>query len=173
MDIGPISMYRKPDVPILWPTLFNALSQAAITRGVQVRLLISRWQHTSPRQIPFLRALDEFTRVCHIQDNGTDWANAPVCTGQLEIRLFELPGWNESVKTDANRSFPLWSRVNHAKYVVTDRRAHVSTSNFAWGYFFNTAGASISIVDEVLVSKVSSVFRRDWESEYARPLLPQ
>lgn len=37
--------------------LDSALREAAVSRGVQVRLLVSCWLNTDPRMFPFLRSL--------------------------------------------------------------------------------------------------------------------
>jgi len=49
------------------------------------------------------------------------------CKGTLEIREFQLSGWNST--EDASRQFPGHTRVNHGKYIVTDTRANIGTSN--------------------------------------------
>jgi hypothetical protein len=38
--------------------------------------------------------------------------------------------------------FEPFTRVNHAKFMVTDKKAFVSTSNWIGDYFLTTAGAS-------------------------------
>ena len=106
--------------------------------------------------------------VCHLPDHGSEWAPPPACTGSLEVRLFELPGWNETAGTAAQ--FPGWSRVNHAKYIVADNRVNIGTSNMAWGYFYNTAGSSLNSDDRALTSTVQAIFDRDWVSPYAHSL---
>ena len=67
-------------------------------------------------------------------------------------------------------SWPSYSRVNHAKYIVTDRRVNVGTSNWQWGYFHNTAGASLNTNDTALRTAAQAAFDDDWESSYAVPL---
>jgi hypothetical protein len=61
-------------------------------------------------------------------------------------------------------------QVNHAKYVVTDRRVNIGTSNMAWGYFYNTAGASFNSNSTTLRAALEQIFLRDWNSPYAIPL---
>ena len=41
--------------------------------------------------------------------------------GQLEIKLFMVPGWNST--SGSKRKFPGHTRVNHTKYIVTDMYA--------------------------------------------------
>jgi phospholipase D3/4 len=79
-----------------------------------------------------------------------------------------VPGWQDT--TGSSAVFPAFSRVNHAKYVVTDRRANVGTSNMQWGYYYNTAGASFNTDDALFVATVQAAFDRDWASSYATPL---
>lgn len=55
MDFSPSSLYTPP--PLWWPQLADALLGAALTRNVSVRLLVSRWQHTSGVMLQYLRSL--------------------------------------------------------------------------------------------------------------------
>ncbi len=90
-----------------------------------------------------------------------------VC-GSLEIRLFRVPGWDDT--EGADRQFPGHSRVNHTKYIVTDERINIGTSNMTWGYFTNTAGSSFNADHPGLVAKLQEIFDRDWDSKYTDPL---
>ena len=61
MDFGPVGLYSRQnagppvgdegvipnDTPVWWPSLFDALLSAVLTRKVYVRLLVSKWAHTS------------------------------------------------------------------------------------------------------------------------------
>jgi phospholipase D3/4 len=86
--------------------------------------------------------------------------------GRLEIRLFRIPGWDQTAP-GPDRRFPGHSRVNHPKFVVTDRRLHISTSNMAWDYFSRSAGCSFNTNHRELVTKAQEIFDRDWSSRYA------
>ena len=63
--------------------------------------------------------------------------------------------------------FPGHTRVNHTKYIVTDRRVNVGTSNMTWDYFSGTAGASLNATHPSLVTTLQQLFDRDWRSDYA------
>jgi phospholipase D3/4 len=171
MDFAPVSIYsRKPEhaptgdprnTPVWWPDLFGALLSAALTRRVWVRLLVSRWAHTSPLIEPYLRALRQAA------DAGRN--DRYMTAGQLEIKQFTIPGWDS---TDGpKRHYPGHTRVNHTKYIVTDRRANIGTSNMTWDYFSSTAGASFNADHPRLVSGLQAVFDRDWASPYAHRLM--
>jgi phospholipase D3/4 len=82
--------------------------------------------------------------------------------------VFEVPGWEETKGSDA--LYPPFSRVNHAKYVVTDKRANIGTSNWTWDYFYQTAGASVNLTHEGIRHGLSQIFDRDWNSKYASEL---
>jgi hypothetical protein len=60
-------------------------------------------------------------------------------SGQLEIKQFIVPGWDSTI--GSRRKFPGHTRVNHTKYMVTDRRINIGTSNMTWDYFASTAAA--------------------------------
>jgi phospholipase D3/4 len=170
MDFGPISIYGRvqdsPDhptshfpvnTPVWWPDLFDALLKAVLTRKVYVRLLVSKWAHTSPLNEPFLHALQTAA------DGGR--ADSYLTAGQLEIKQFIVPGWDST--TGAHRKDPGHSRVNHSKYIVTDRRANIGTSNMTWDYFVSTAGSSFNTDHPDLVTTLQAAFDRDWASQYA------
>ena len=53
---------------------------------------------------------------------------------------------------------------------MTDGRVNFGTSNWQWGYFHNTAGASFNTDAASLVSAAQAVFDADWQSDYAVPL---
>ena len=171
MDFAPAGLYSRPstgppigdegiiptDTPVWWPLLTDALLSAVLTRKLYVRLLVSKWAHTSALIEPMLRALESAA------DAGR--ADPFMSSGQLEIKLFMVPGWNST--SGSNRKFPGHTRVNHTKYIVTDRRINVGTSNMTWDYFASTAGSSFNTDHPELVHALQAVFDRDWASPYA------
>jgi phospholipase D3/4 len=171
MDFAPAGLFSRPsmgppiadegiiptDTPVWWPLLTDALLSAVLTRKLYVRLLVSKWAHTSALIEPMLRALQSAA------DAGR--ADPFMSSGQLEIKLFMVPGWNST--SGSNRKFPGHTRVNHTKYIVTDRRINIGTSNMTWDYFASTAGSSFNTDHPALVRTLQSVFDRDWASSYA------
>lgn len=145
------------DTPVWWPLLTDAILSAVLTRKLYVRLLVSKWAHTSALIEPMLRALQSAA------DAGR--ADPYMSSGQLEIKLFMVPGWNST--SGSNRKFPGHTRVNHTKYIVTDRRINIGTSNMTWDYFASTAGSSFNTDNSALVRSLQSIFDRDWASSYA------
>jgi len=130
MDWAPSSLYRAPAEAVWWPALSDALTVAATVKGVRVRLLVAHWAHTKVRQEPYLQALRATAAACHHADAPAD--RDPVCSGSLDVRLFEVPGWESTDGPDG--VYPPFSRVNHVKCIVSDQRANIGTSNMAWGY---------------------------------------
>ncbi|KAI8421877.1 hypothetical protein MSG28_009809 [Choristoneura fumiferana] len=70
-----------------------------------------------------------------------------------------------------------FARVNHNKYMVTDRTAYIGTSNWSGDYFVDTAGVAFvmqenhgSNVTQDIRKELQDVFYRDWNSPYALPL---
>jgi phospholipase D3/4 len=172
MDFAPVGLYSRVnsdsaapqsatappfDTPVWWPPLFDALLSAVLTRKVYARLLVSKWAHTSTMIEPFLRTLQ------HAADAGR--GDKTMSAGQLEIKQFVIPGWDDTA--GSRRRFPGHSRVNHTKYVVTDRRLNIGTSNMTWDYFASTAGSSLNADHPSLVRTLQAVFDRDWTSPYA------
>jgi phospholipase D3/4 len=171
MDFGPIGLYSRQsagapfddegfipnNTPVWWPALFDALLSAVLTRKVYVRLLVSKWAHTSGLIEPLLIALQKAA------DAGR--ADSFMSSGQLEIKQFIIPGWDSTA--GSRRKFPGHTRVNHTKYIVTDRRINIGTSNMTWDYSASTAGSSYNDDHPALVRTLQTVFDRDWASSYA------
>ncbi|KAG7380026.1 PLD_envelope protein [Phytophthora pseudosyringae] len=162
MDFEPFSMYTPG--PLHWPALTDALLAGVYSKpGLQVRLLISQWQHTSPQMLEALAMLKKQAELCQHTHAR--------CSGRLEIKIFRVPGWQNTTSSASTKaSWPSYTRVNHAKYIVTDTRANVGTSNMEWGYFYTTAGASVNTNHEPTRKALEKVFERNWNSSYATPL---
>jgi phospholipase D3/4 len=172
MDLAPTGLFGEPhdarihepssrfSAPVWWPKLWDALLRAASTRRCWVRVLVSKWAHSSGAIEPYLRALQQ----------AADAARGDffMMGGSLEVRLFTMPGW-DSTSLVGSRKYPDHTRVNHAKYIVTDRRANIGTSNMSWDYFSQTAGASLNTSHPNVVADLQAAFDRDWTSRYAVP----
>lgn len=88
------------------------------------------------------------------------------------------------VPTSADQEKIPFARVNHNKYMVTDRTAYIGTSNWSADYFTDTAGIGF-VVEETcdqhiddcvghrnassIRAQLESIFLRDWNSAYAVP----
>jgi PLD-like domain len=102
MDFAPVGLFGRQsagttlgsesaipyDTPVWWSSLFDALLSAVLTRKVYVRLLVSKWAHTSGLIAPFLVALQKAA------DAGR--ADRYMTAGQLEIKQFIIPGWDST-----------------------------------------------------------------------------
>lgn len=159
MDFAPTSFYNESN--IWWDDLFDALIQAVITRQIHVRLLISHWANSRPIIDSYLRALETTAKASK--------ADLYTQSGKLEIKRFIMPGWNRTAGLQA--LFPPFSRVNHTKFIVTDRRINVGTSNLTWDYFYSTAGTSFNCNHLGLVQNLQAIFDRDWYSQYAHDFI--
>lgn len=83
-------------------------------------------------------------------------------------KLYKVPPY--TIKID-------YARVNHNKFMVTDRVAYVGTSNWSGDYFLNTAGVGYVVNETEAVSttdslraKLQAVFERNWNSSYTTPV---
>ncbi|EDW80265.1 uncharacterized protein Dwil_GK21113 [Drosophila willistoni] len=151
MDYYPLIIYEKSRH--YWPYIDDAIRRAAVGRGVTVRLLISWWKHSNPSEDKYLRSLQELTSP---KENIT-----------IEVRRFIVP-------VDPDQESLPFTRVNHNKYMVTDRAAYIGTSNWSGDYFTNTAGIGLTLSethytesDQNIRHDLQSVFDRDWNSPYA------
>lgn len=95
-----------------WGNIDSALRDAAF-RGVQVQLLFSCWDHTESITLQYMRSLA-------VLDNVT-------------VKLMTIPPGNVTIP---------FTRVNHAKYLVNDARAYITTSNWTPDYFLYTGNST-------------------------------
>ena len=140
MDYAPVTFYQNQTA--FWPTVDSALRAAAIERGVQVQLMVAQWNYTDPKNLPYLQALDVLENI--------------------SVRFFEVP---EIPGVDIPHS-----RVNHAKFLVGTNKTSITTNNWSADYFLTTGGASFVTDDPDIISQVTWIFDRDWDSQYASPL---
>jgi len=152
MDYLAAIIYTKPSK--YWNVIDDALREAVYNRGIAVRLLTSKWNHTRKQEMVFLKSLNEFGKLA-------------INTGSIQVKMFEIPC----------SKIP-YSRVNHNKYMVTDTSALISTSNWSGDYFTSTGGISLvlnnvqsnSTDQTMLHEQVKDVFLRDWNSAYTKEL---
>ncbi|VDK19856.1 unnamed protein product [Anisakis simplex] len=108
MDYLPSTLYMGFDKNWYWSKIDDAIRGAAY-RGVSVKMLLSHWNHSKPEMKPFLKSLLAINEALPRRHNST---------GSIEVRLFTVPS------NDEQRKIP-FARVNHNKYMVTDRIAYV------------------------------------------------
>ncbi|TRZ00530.1 hypothetical protein DNTS_013759 [Danionella cerebrum] len=133
-----------------WPELEDALKQSAFNRNVSVCLLVSCGRESDPSVWPFLRSLD----ALHSPSNKLN----------IDLKLFIIPV--------GNQSHVPYTRVNHSKFMVTDKVAYVGTSNWSADYFNTTAGVGLVVSHDALRPNsfhqwLRDVFLRDWDSKFA------
>lgn len=164
MDYAPATMYTIPHQ--YYTALQDALVRAAMERYVDVRFMMSKWDHTYKQQYAFMHALDAFNdgMPCGAQF----YKGGPCGNGKIEARLFEIPN-------KGYESIP-YSRVQHNKYFVTEKSAYVGTNNWLADYWISMGGIGMSIrsaeegKDDQLVAKLKQLYLRDWNSKYATPI---
>lgn len=139
-----------------WGDIDTQLRRMAYERRIQVRLLISCWASTQPVMFPFLKSL------ASVQDAKSKL--------DIQVRLFVVPA------NPRQKEIP-FARVNHNKYMVTDKVAYIGTSNWSGDYFVSTAGSALVVnqtasgtPESTVQSQLRAVFERDWDSAYSTPL---
>ncbi|XP_043113419.1 5'-3' exonuclease PLD3 [Puntigrus tetrazona] len=156
MDYLPTSQFSEPTR--FWPVIDSALREAACARNVEVKLLVSCWSHSPGAMFVFLRSLSVL--------------NEPPLSCNIHAKVFEVPSTREQQRI-------LYARVNHAKYMVTDRVVYIGTSNWSENYFTQTAGVGLVVNQtgsavgqgqRTVQSQMQEIFQRDWHSEYAQTL---
>ncbi|PAV69523.1 hypothetical protein WR25_11993 [Diploscapter pachys] len=153
MDMIPQTLYMKEN--IYWPKIDDALRDAAF-RGVKVRLLISKWDHSRKQMFVFLKSLQDINTALPQGKNGT---------GSITVKVFQVPASEEQKKLP-------FARVNHNKYLITDEAVYIGTSNWSGDYFMTTAGVGVILRSGIsgIWKDVNSIFERDWSSPYASDL---
>ena len=155
MDYIPAIIYDKPYR--FWPVIDDELRRAAIDRKVDVRVMASSWSHTRKGMYQYLCSLAAESSMHTGYSEG----------GWIDVKLFEVPSF-----TPEQSKIP-YARVNHNKYMVTDNRGYIGTSNWTGDYFNGTAGVSVTIQQEgqdSLPQQLRDIFSRDWKSTYAKPI---
>ncbi|XP_078389576.1 5'-3' exonuclease PLD3 [Cetorhinus maximus] len=156
MNYIPTTVFSHPQR--YWPDIDTHLRKAAFERKVRVHLLISCWLHTNPTMFPFLRSLAALK-------SGKKPLN-------VEVKIFTVPS------TPKQRKIP-YARVNHNKYMVTDKVAYIGTSNWSGDYFENTAGVGLVVnqtdsglrsTGSTVPKQLQEIFERDWNSTYSKAL---
>ncbi|XP_037325069.2 5'-3' exonuclease PLD3 [Pungitius pungitius] len=139
-----------------WADIDTTLRRVAYEKRVTVRLLISCWGSTKPVMFSFLKSL------ASVYD--------PKSRLDIQVRLFVVP------TSPKQKEIP-FARVNHNKYMVTDKIAYIGTSNWSGDYFVSTAGSALVVnqtasqaPEPTLQSQLRAVFERDWDSDYSAPL---
>ncbi|XP_077294521.1 5'-3' exonuclease PLD3-like isoform X2 [Arctopsyche grandis] len=158
MDYFPLMLYTPKRE--FWPHIDDAIRKVAIEDGVKIKMLISWWNHSKPSEDFFLRSLTALNNSYP----GVD----------VQVKRFVVPA-------TADQSKIPFARVNHNKYMVTDKVAYIGTSNWSGSYFTNTAGVGLVMEEPEMPdttlnkthirNELQSLFERDWESPYALPLI--
>ncbi|XP_070370553.1 5'-3' exonuclease PLD4 isoform X1 [Equus asinus] len=152
MEYFPTTRFRHP--ARYWPVLDTALRGAAFSWGVHVRLLVSCWLNTDPRMFPFLRSLQALSN--------------PKAGVSVDVKVFIVP-----MRNHTNIPF---SRVNHSKFMVTEKAAYIGTSNWSEDYFSSTSGVGLVVSQRpssarlgvtTVQEQLRQLFERDWSSPYA------
>uniref|UniRef100_W5NC78 5'-3' exonuclease PLD3 n=1 Tax=Lepisosteus oculatus TaxID=7918 RepID=W5NC78_LEPOC len=151
MNYLPTMEYSHPKR--YWADIDSQLRRVAYERRVRVRLLISCWGSSEPTMFPFLRSL------AAVHD--------PTSKLDIQVKLFVVPA------TPSQKEIP-FARVNHNKYMVTDKVAYIGTSNWSGDYFLHTAGSALVVNQTAAQSaggtvqeQLQAVFQRDWDSAYS------
>ena len=144
--------------------------QVILSKQATVRVLVAHWSTSLDGTEEYLFSLNYINTLC----NSSSYNH---CHGKVEIKYYEVPGWektgpavNATTGKATGAEFPSFARVNHAKFAVSDVRAHIGTSNLVWDYFYVTAGVSFGTYNLNVVSQLQAVFDADWHSPYAVPL---
>ncbi|CAN0913273.1 Phospholipase D Z [Linum grandiflorum] len=160
------SQYTKDKV--YWSSLSSAISEVMFAKHATVKILVAYWAHNINNTDQYLKSLLYSNVLCSSSKFNK-------CSGKVEIRYYMVPGYNVTGPALSNGSrtrnvYPGFTRVNHGKYAVSDARAHISTSNLVWDYFYTTAGVSYGTYHPAIVSQLQAVFDADWDSPYTVPV---
>ncbi|OAF66661.1 hypothetical protein A3Q56_05623 [Intoshia linei] len=103
MDYCPVFLYGKSKNNVFYPYFDDALRKAAIERNVEVKLLVSKWKYSDHICFQFWKSLNEI--------NG------------IQVKTFIIP-----INSKEQELIP-HSRVNHNKYMVTDKSIYIENNS--------------------------------------------
>ncbi|XP_061468284.1 5'-3' exonuclease PLD4 isoform X3 [Rhineura floridana] len=115
MEYFPTSRFRHP--PRYWPPIDNALRRVALEHSIRIRLLVNCWIHTDSSMFRYLKSLSVL--------------NDPHANITVEVKIFTVPVGNHT-------NIP-FARLNHSKYMVTDKAAYIEHREQVCGIFCMTA----------------------------------
>ncbi|KAI6190479.1 hypothetical protein M3Y97_00122500 [Aphelenchoides bicaudatus] len=144
MDYIPSTLYMGVEKNYYWGHLDTALRAAAF-RGVRVDLLISQWNYSRPEMLGYLKSMLEINSVLPLHAGGR--------RGQTNVKLFTVPSSQAQKQIDHGR-------VNHNKYMVTDRAAYPTTSSqrpALASYFKRLSHQRLSIISMMFLSVIGAL----------------
>ena len=97
----------------------DALRSAVFDRGVELRFMVGLMPHNLTRS-------DEYNYLASLAALDGSGNKHQV---RSRVKMFIIPAY-----TPAQEKL-LYARVNHAKFVVTEKHSYVSTSNWSGDYF--------------------------------------
>ncbi|GMN35277.1 hypothetical protein TIFTF001_005196 [Ficus carica] len=157
-----------PKQTVYWSSLSSAISEVVFGKHAKVKILVAYWSHSIDNTDQYLKSLLYSNVLCSSSKYNK-------CSGKVEIKYYLVPGFNSTGPAISHRkktgnAYAGFTRVNHGKYVVSDVRSHIGTSNLVWDYFYSTAGVSFGTYNPAIVSQLQEVFEADWNSPYAVPI---
>uniref|UniRef100_A0A3Q3WLM8 PLD phosphodiesterase domain-containing protein n=1 Tax=Mola mola TaxID=94237 RepID=A0A3Q3WLM8_MOLML len=137
-----------------WSPIDEGIREAAVLRGVRVRLLISFWKKTHPLTFNFVTSLES---LC-----------MQLLNCSIEVRFFSHKEHREDFQHG----------LNHNKYMVTDNALYIGNHDFVGSDFAVNAGvglvvkmkSSVQDTGATIVEQIKAAFERDWRSRYAKSL---
>ncbi|GJY07473.1 phospholipase D Z-like protein [Tanacetum coccineum] len=155
---------------VYWSSLSTAISEVVFSKHAKVKILVAYWAHFIDNTDVYLKSLLYSNNLC---------SSSPYnhCSGKIEIKYYMVPDFNSTGPaiingTSTGNKYPGFTRVNHGKYAVSDKRAHIGTSNLMWDYFYATVGVSFGTYNPGIVAQLQQIFDADWNSPYAVPVEP-
>ncbi|XP_061588694.1 inactive phospholipase D5 [Cololabis saira] len=145
--------FRGTSVTRYWSPIDEVIREAAVLRGIRVRLLISFWKKTHPLTFNFVTSLKSLCMQLH--------------NCSLDVRFFS--------QKEQKDDFQLG--LNHNKYMVTDNAIYLGNHDWVGSDFAVNAGVGLVVKmkggeDEgkTVLDHIKAAFERDWNSRYAKSL---
>ncbi|XP_077865553.1 5'-3' exonuclease PLD3-like [Saccoglossus kowalevskii] len=132
-----------------WSLIDDKLRTVAFNKNIHIRLLVDAENNASTEATKFLHSLVDLDGI----------------RGRIEIKLYTVPSY-----TEEQRNIPR-ARLNHNKFMVTDRAVYIGNSDWEGDFFINDSGIGFVIYENgQLQQQLLDVFDRDWNSQYAASL---
>jgi phospholipase D3/4 len=130
--------------------------KVVLAKHATVKVIVAHWAYRITGTEQKLLFLNYTNALC-------SYSTYNECSGKVEVEFYEVPGWqsvgpalNATTGKPTGAKFPDFTQLSHAKYVVSNVRANIATSNLIWDYFYNTASVSFGTYDPSIVKQRNS-----------------
>ena len=166
----------------------QAIKKAITNRGINVQIMLSKTFYTKYTYDSLKELLEYRSQlISHPLISGKN-------VGKLKIKIIEIPMTTTKMKKEDKVSeeymdqeynmkfnnvqdiekenntqnfhyYKLAIYAQHAKYIITDKRVNIGTSNMTFDYMYATSGMSFNTNSKYIINNVNTIFITAFNSE--------